>query len=188
VRGSVTGAAPVVTLSPRDYDAALFDLDGVLARTATVHAAAWKKLFDDFLARRARDSGSAFVPFDIDSDCRRYVDGKPRYDGASDFLASRGITLPLDAPPDAIDTASVHALGARKDQHFLREAGADVVVNTLAQLQLAARHPDPLSAAYTRPAPHARDADGARARSARCADTSRVQGRSVRVCGRRESE
>jgi beta-phosphoglucomutase family hydrolase len=119
VRSPVTGAAPVVTLSPRDYDAALFDLDGVLTRTATVHAAAWKRLFDDFLARRAQDSGSAFVPFDIDSDYRRYVDGRSRYDGVAGFLASRGITLPLDAPPDAADAASVHALGARKDQYFL---------------------------------------------------------------------
>ena len=82
----MTGIAPVVTLSPRDYDAVLFDLDGVLTRTASVHAAAWKKLFDGFLERRAADTGEAFVPFDINTDYRRYVDGKPRYDGVAAFL------------------------------------------------------------------------------------------------------
>jgi beta-phosphoglucomutase-like phosphatase (HAD superfamily) len=77
----MTSIVPVVTVSPRDYDAVLFDLDGVLTKTANVHAAAWKQLFDGFLARRAEDTGEAFVPFDIDADYRRYVDGKPRYDG-----------------------------------------------------------------------------------------------------------
>ena len=71
--------APVVTLSPRDYDAFLFDLDGVLTKTASVHAVAWKKLFDGFLQERAERTGEAFLPFDIDADYRRYVDGKPRY-------------------------------------------------------------------------------------------------------------
>ena len=82
----MTGIAPVVTLSPRDYDAVLFDLDGVLTKTASVHAAAWKKLFDGFLEQRAAATGEAFVPFDIDADYRRYVDGKPRYDGVAAFL------------------------------------------------------------------------------------------------------
>ena len=57
-----------VTLSSRDFDAALFDLDGVLTRTASVHAAAWKKLFDGFLEQRATKAGTPFVPLDIDSD------------------------------------------------------------------------------------------------------------------------
>jgi hypothetical protein len=77
----------IVTLSPRDYDAVLFDLDGVLTRTASVHAAAWKKLFDAFLERRAAERREPFVPFDIDADYRRHVDGKPRYDGVAAFLA-----------------------------------------------------------------------------------------------------
>ena len=76
----------IITLSPRDYDAVLFDLDGVLTRTAGVHAAAWKKLFDGFLERRATRLGEPFVPFNIDADYPRYVDGKPRYDGVSAFL------------------------------------------------------------------------------------------------------
>ncbi len=88
---------PIVTLSPRDYDAVLFDLDGVLTKTASVHAAAWKRLFDDFLARRTASTGEPFVPFDILQDYRRYVDGKPRYDGVASFLKSRGIELPFDS-------------------------------------------------------------------------------------------
>ncbi len=60
----MTGVRPVITLSPRDYDAVLFDLNGVLTRTASVHAAAWKKLFDVFLEQRATQAGEPFVPFD----------------------------------------------------------------------------------------------------------------------------
>lgn len=90
-----TCVCPVITLSPRDYDAVLLDLDGVLTRTASVHAAAWKKLFDWFLQQRATQAGEPFVPFDIATDYPRYVDGKPRYDGVAAFLKSRGIELPI---------------------------------------------------------------------------------------------
>src|SRR3990172_12871395 len=114
----MTSAVPVITLSPRDYDAVLFDLDGVLTRSASVHASAWKKLFDGFLEQRARQAGEAFVPFDIDTDYPRYVDGKPRYDGVAAFLASRGIELPLGAPEDGPEVQSVSALGNLKDEYF----------------------------------------------------------------------
>jgi beta-phosphoglucomutase-like phosphatase (HAD superfamily) len=83
----MTSIAPIATLSPRDYDAVLSDLDGVLTNTASVHAAAWKRLFDGFLEQRTADTGEAFVPFDIDADYRRYVDGRPRDDGVAAFLA-----------------------------------------------------------------------------------------------------
>jgi beta-phosphoglucomutase-like phosphatase (HAD superfamily) len=96
----MTSVAPIVTLSPLDYDGVLFDLDGVLTKTTSLHAAAWKKLFDGYLRRRATARGEAFVPFDIDADYRRYVDGKPRYDGVAAFLTSRGIELPLGKPDD----------------------------------------------------------------------------------------
>jgi beta-phosphoglucomutase-like phosphatase (HAD superfamily) len=117
----MTSTTPVVTLSPRDYDAVLFDLDGVLTKTARVHAAAWKKLFDGFLEQRAADTGEAFVPFDIDADYRRYVDGKPRYDGVADFLASRGIHLPFGTPKDGPGARTVHGLGNLKDKFFTEE-------------------------------------------------------------------
>ena len=109
----------VTTLSPRDYDAVLFDLDGVLTRTASVHASAWKKLFDGFLEQRATQTGKPFVPFDIDADYPRYVDGKPRYDGVAAFLDSRGIELPMGGPEDGPDVQSVCALGNLKDRYFL---------------------------------------------------------------------
>ncbi|HSL79336.1 MAG TPA: beta-phosphoglucomutase family hydrolase, partial [Pseudolabrys sp.] len=117
----MTSIAPVVTLSPRDYDAVLFDLDGVLTRTASVHAAAWKKLFDGFLEQHAARTGEAFVPFDIDVDYRRYVDGKPRHDGVSSFLQARGIELPYGSPQDGPGAQTMHGLGNLKDQYFSQE-------------------------------------------------------------------
>jgi len=99
--------------------ACLFDMDGVLTQTSRVHAAAWKRTFDEFLRRRAEQRGEAFVPFDEVTDYERYVDGKPRYDGVASFLASRGISLPegeLDDPPTA---ETVHGLGNRKNEVLL---------------------------------------------------------------------
>ncbi len=116
----MSGMGPVVTLSPRDYDAALFDLDGVLTDTASVHASAWKRLFDEFLERRAIRSGETFVPFDDETDYRLHVDGKPRLDGVTAFLASREIALPPGTPEDADDAETVQALARRKDDYFLR--------------------------------------------------------------------
>jgi beta-phosphoglucomutase family hydrolase len=110
----------LATISSRDYDAVLFDLDGVLTQTASVHASAWKKLFDGFLQKRAADSGEPFVPFDIGTDYPRHVDGKPRYDGVASFLQARGIDLPMGLPDDGPDVQSVRALGNLKDQYFLR--------------------------------------------------------------------
>ncbi|MCC2643318.1 MAG: beta-phosphoglucomutase family hydrolase [Nitrospira sp.] len=116
----MTNISPVVTLSPRDYDAVLFDLDGVLTKTASVHAAAWKRLFDEFLEQRAQRSGEPFVPFDIDSDYRRYVDGKPRYDGVASFLTSRAIEMPFGSPDAEPGMDSVQALGNMKDSYFMQ--------------------------------------------------------------------
>ncbi|BCS52890.1 beta-phosphoglucomutase family hydrolase [Geobacter sp. SVR] len=107
-----------ISISPRDYDAVLFDLDGVLTKTASVHAAAWKRLFDDFLRQRATGTGEPFVPFDAQEDYRRYVDGKARYDGVRDFLASRGVELPFAAPAGDPEAPNVQALGRLKDRYF----------------------------------------------------------------------
>ena len=125
----MTSIAPIVTLSPRDYDAVLFDLDGVLTRTASVHAAAWKKLFDGFLERRSAETGQTFVPFDIQADYRRYVDGKPRYDGVVAFLESRGIELSVGTPEDGPGVQTVYGLGNLKDRYFseqLEQQGLEV--------------------------------------------------------------
>jgi len=83
---------------PSAIRACLFDLDGVLTDTASLHAAAWKEMFDTFLRQRAAEAGAQFVPFDIARDYRTYIDGKQRYDGVRSFLASRGITLPRARP------------------------------------------------------------------------------------------
>ena len=116
-RTSAIGA--VVTIAPRDFDAALFDLDGVLTPTAAVHAGAWKQLFDAFLERHAARTGAPFVPFDPEADYKRYVDGKPRYDGVQSFLAARGIDLPMGSPEDPPEAETVYGLGKRKDALFL---------------------------------------------------------------------
>jgi HAD superfamily hydrolase (TIGR01509 family) len=112
-------AAQRVVLDAREFDAAIFDMDGVVTQTATVHAAAWKRLFDEYLADRAERGGPPFHPFDIDVDYRLYVDGRPRYDGVEAFLASRGIAVPRGNPDDPLDRETVCGLGNRKDHYFL---------------------------------------------------------------------
>ena len=92
--------------------AAILDLDGVLTRTAALHARAWKRTFDAFLARRPAREGENRAPFEIETDYRRQVDGVPRLDGVRRFLASRGITLPEGSPEDGPDADTVHGLAA----------------------------------------------------------------------------
>jgi beta-phosphoglucomutase family hydrolase len=113
---------------PRTIRACLFDLDGVLTRTARVHAAAWKEMFDVFLRDRAARTEEPFVPFDPVADYGGYVDGKLRDDGVRSFLASRGIELPEGAPTDPPDTNTVYGLGNRKNELVLtliRTKGVD---------------------------------------------------------------
>ncbi|WP_031090735.1 beta-phosphoglucomutase family hydrolase [Streptomyces sp. NRRL WC-3549] len=108
---------------PEDIQACLFDLDGVVTRTAVVHAAAWKATFDAFL--RERD-GADFRPF-TDSDYDQYVDGRPRADGVRSFLASRGIELPEGTPGDPPDAQSVNGVGNRKNELLLEKIRTDGV-------------------------------------------------------------
>ncbi len=105
---------------PESIRGCLFDLDGVLTKTAKVHAAAWKQMFDAFLRERARQTGQPFVPFDAVTDYDDYVDGKPRADGTRSFLASRGIELPDGHEDDPPDADTVYGLGNRKNQIVLR--------------------------------------------------------------------
>jgi alpha,alpha-trehalase len=97
------------------FDALLFDLDGVLTATARIHAASWKQMFDEFLSRRAGADREPFRPFEIATDYKVHVDGKPRFDGVRDFLRSRGIELPEGSPDDAPDRDTVAGLGNRKN-------------------------------------------------------------------------
>jgi beta-phosphoglucomutase family hydrolase len=105
----------------------LFDLDGVLTKTAKVHDAAWKEMFDGFLRERARLTGQPFVPFDAAADYDTYVDGKPRADGTRSFLASRGIELPEGGEDDPPDAQTIHGLSNRKNEIVLRRIHADGV-------------------------------------------------------------
>jgi beta-phosphoglucomutase family hydrolase len=113
---------------PDGIRACLFDLDGVLTRTATVHAAAWKEMFDEYLRRRSEETGEPFVPFDTHADYDRYVDGKKRADGVRSFLTSRGITLPEGTGTDPPTVATVHGLGNRKNELVLAKMAAGVEV------------------------------------------------------------
>ncbi|MET8213571.1 beta-phosphoglucomutase family hydrolase [Streptomyces sp. NPDC005373] len=103
---------------PDKVTACLFDLDGVLTKTAVVHAAAWKEAFDDFLRQR---QGLAFRPFDTLADYEQYVDGRPRTDGVRVFLASRGIVLPEGTGDDPPELETVHGLGNRKNALLLEK-------------------------------------------------------------------
>src|ERR1019366_4500226 len=105
---------------PDGVRACLFDLDGVLTRTAKVHAAAWKQMFDGFLRERAAMEGGPFVPFDPVADYDEYVDGKPRSDGVRSFLAARGINLPEGEKSDPPTAETGVGLGNRKNEIVLR--------------------------------------------------------------------
>lgn len=97
------------------YRAWLFDLDGVLTKTATVHAAAWKQAFDAFLVEESARSGRTFAPFDKASDYEQYVDGEPRADGVRNFLTARGISLPEGTDDDPKNARTIHGVGNRKN-------------------------------------------------------------------------
>jgi beta-phosphoglucomutase family hydrolase len=112
---------------PTEVRACLFDLDGVLTDTASVHRKAWTAMFDDFLQAKAARDGSTFVPFDGDADYLSYVDGRTRADGVRCFLSSRGISLPEGDPTDDSGAETVNGLGNRKNDAFLHTLHTDGV-------------------------------------------------------------
>ncbi|QCB52551.1 beta-phosphoglucomutase family hydrolase [Rhodococcus sp. PAMC28707] len=126
-RGGWQRSVDVVLGLPDQVRGCLFDLDGVLTQTATVHAAAWKQMFDAYLRDRAEKSDTEFVPFDRVSDYDAYVDGKPRADGTRSFLESRGIELPEGADDEQPERYTVQGLGARKNTILLRMIHRDGV-------------------------------------------------------------
>jgi beta-phosphoglucomutase family hydrolase len=105
---------------PPEVRACLFDLDGVLTRTASVHAGAWKQMFDEYLTERAARTGERFRPFEP-GDYDRYVDGRPRLDGTRGFLESRGIELPLGDPGDPPTARTINGLSNAKNELVLRK-------------------------------------------------------------------
>jgi trehalose 6-phosphate phosphatase len=107
-------------LADANYDAVLFDLDGVLTDAARIHAKAWKRMFDAYLLKRGAARNEKYQPFDSESDYLQYVDGKPRYDGVQSFLEARGIELPWGKVSDSPETETVCGLGNQKDR-FVNE-------------------------------------------------------------------
>ncbi|HDR15284.1 MAG TPA: trehalose-phosphatase [Desulfobacteraceae bacterium] len=131
------------SIAAADFDAVIFDLDGVVTDTASVHAESWKRMFDGFLSRRAAREGVAFLPFEIETDYRSYVDGKPRLDGMRSFLESRGINLPEGGPEDSPGAETIHGLGKSKNADFLdqiQENGAKVYNSTVDLILSAKKH------------------------------------------------
>jgi len=119
-------------ISKDKFDAVLFDLDGVITATAKVHAACWKKMFDEFLQLR---SDEPFEPFNIQTDYPTHIDGKLREDGVRSFLQSRGIHLPEGDSAEPPNYGTVHGLGKLKDRMFkeiLHEEGVEVYEGAVA--------------------------------------------------------
>jgi len=122
---------------PYAFDAVIFDLDGVITKTATVHSHAWKKMFDDYLRAHAGKTGETFREFTKD-DYLAYVDGKPRYDGVKSFLKSRNINIPFGTPEDTPDMETVCGLGNKKNEAFnevLRNEGVETYPSTVSLME-----------------------------------------------------
>ncbi len=118
-----------VVVHSEQFDAVLFDLDGVVTKTAELHAKAWKNTFDPYLLERSSQRGERFRSFDEVKDYALYVDGKPRIDGVRSFLESRNIILPAGTPSDSAETETLQGLAKRKNSQFhelLCRSGVDV--------------------------------------------------------------
>lgn len=127
-----------IAIFGKELQAVILDLDGVITRTASVHARAWKAMFDDYLRRRAPDAAKSPTPFSIEDDYPKYVDGKPRYEGTQSFLRARGIDLPWGAPDDEPGRETVCGLGNQKNALFhglLQEGGVEVFQDAVRTIQ-----------------------------------------------------
>jgi beta-phosphoglucomutase family hydrolase len=127
---------------PDEAAACLFDLDGVLTRTASVHAAAWKEMFDGYLRERSERTGEPFAEFDPVADYGRYVDGRKREDGTRSFLESRGISLPEGDPDDPPEKETIRGLGNRKNALVLKlieEKGVETFDGSIDYVRAARR-------------------------------------------------
>ena len=120
------------------FDAVIFDLDGVITKTALVHAASWKRMFDEYLKSREERFGEPFTEFTHAGDYLPYVDGKPRYKGVASFLESRGIDIPFGDPSDDPEVESACGLGNKKNIMFnkvLKEDGVEVYETSVEMLE-----------------------------------------------------
>jgi beta-phosphoglucomutase family hydrolase len=127
---------------PSDIRACLFDLDGVLTQTAALHAAAWKEMFDEFLAQSDGHASVRPRPFSLPDDYSRYVDGKLREDGVRSFLASRHIVLPEGSRADPSSTESIFGLARRKNDAFSRllaQTGVEVYESSIEFVEVVSK-------------------------------------------------
>ena len=133
--GTLSGEKGIREISREEFDAVLFDLDGVLTATAKIHAACWKRMFDEFLRDRCQRTGEPFRAFDVESDYKVYVDGKPRVGGVRSFLESRDIHLPPGGPDDSPRRETLHGLGNRKSAmvtEALKSGGVEIYEDAVA--------------------------------------------------------
>ncbi len=117
-----------------NFDAVIFDMDGVITQTAVVHSLAWKKMFDEYLHFREKEYGEPFKEFTHADDYLPYVDGRPRYQGVDRFLKSRGIDIPFGDPDDEPRKETACGLGNRKNEFFnkvLEEDGVGLYDSTI---------------------------------------------------------
>lgn len=117
-----------------NFDAVIFDMDGVITKTAVVHSLAWKKMFDEYLHYREEKYNEPFKEFTHADDYLPYVDGRPRYQGVDRFLKSRGINIPFGDPIDEPGKETVCGLGNRKNEVFnkvLEEDGVELYDSTI---------------------------------------------------------
>ncbi|HVU15408.1 MAG TPA: HAD-IA family hydrolase [Candidatus Didemnitutus sp.] len=134
-KSSAPVSAAFAGRAAREFDAVVFDMDGVVTRTAAVHSLAWKRMFDEFLRTYAAAHRVPFREFTHEHDYLSYVDGRPRYQGVATFLASRGIDLPLGNPDDSPTAQTVCGLGNRKNEFFnqvLESEGVGIYESTIA--------------------------------------------------------
>ncbi len=132
-----------LAITRENYDAVLLDLDGVITDTASIHAACWKRMFDEYLQKRAKQRGEAFRPFDLAADYLLYVDGKPRFDGVRDFLKSREINLPEGNPDDPPQAETVAGLGNWKNAlvgRIIEEKGVQPFRGSVELIEQLRRH------------------------------------------------
>lgn len=121
-------------MSQLNFQSVIFDLDGVITKTATTHSRAWKTIFDEYLISREKKFGEKFREFNYNKDYLPYVDGKPRYEGVASLLSSRGIDIPRGDPHDSPDKETICGLGNKKNQKFIEiieKDGVQIYKSTL---------------------------------------------------------
>ena len=131
------GKSRKATLVPSRFDAAAFDLDGVITDTASIHFEAWQQTFDALFERHARSTDVAFAPFTL-ADYHSYIDGRPREEAIRAFLSARGVEIEEGSEADGPEAETVQGLARRKDGLFLarmRSKGVEVYPSTVALLR-----------------------------------------------------